>query len=1491
MPQTSQLETRIRAVWQREQQLCLSHGTLVFLRWAVLLFLAGALVDWLIKLPGPGRAAVLLVVLGISLYKAWHAGWKRVRAFDATRTALQIEELHGGMESLLVTALQLRNSARRQGTSGALCELACRTAEASAEQIRPREAIRFDGLRRPAMRTAAAALLLSVVAATQGPLLLAGLGRIFAPWLPIHYPTRTQLELVGSDMVVQEGTPVRIAARLSGVVPRKAKITLRTGEDKSRTRTLPVLDNACEYEIETAFRGFEYRLAAGDARTEWHTVQVIGSPGVQRAQVRLDYPAYTKRSPETVETLTLTAPEGTGIHWTLSLDRAVREAAIHLAGQEPIPLTVSDDGLTVIGRQVAADSRAYSFSWMDREHGFAFQSPNHYLQVAPDRPPRVELTSPKRNVYATLGRELKLAFRGRDDHGVAECAIAYRVDKTEEETVVFVPEQPIDGSEQRIDWDYREVLPDLVVGQSITFAVELTDRYPPPAGPHRARSQTRRIQFLSKEDYLAHVEKQKRRLLSRLRTIYREERDVHGIVMRLDPEDPAFAQTCQLEAVRQGLMRERLKKLGARMGELTADLAANHITDESMTASLDRLRAAVLGIAEDHVTQAAEALRALAGKASDGEEVSDSAQPHAAHRIDSSARELGLLVLQLGYRDASDVMARELHAAAQTQAALRLRTILSKTGTAELADAQDRLAAWLTRLFAASPREKESTVDEALVEFTLTRLVKQMVNGGIDQRLRNAADFVRDGQAAEAARLQAEVVQALLKAEFRLRVGAEREALVAARELFQSQIQALRRLRAEIANVTPERFEARRTAFGHAQKELHRQLQLLLMPQIPARRARLFDPVVPAPPPAIEMLGAAEQALNDAVAEIEGGDRDAADASQASAEKCFAALTDMVTERIAALSRQVRIGRLAFAAQDTDERLDRLAERQLSLLEKAEDAAADGTDAAYLGEQQDGLSQAVEELRSELAERMEAAPVRSELPISVPARIEDAAALMRTAIPLLRANNPDEAAPLQEAANAALLHAQDLLAEHGKRLGALSVAVGATNSAEKPRPYVVEIAEEQRDMLAVTRKTKPADLPALAVPQKNLIHAVDATLSALDPIEHMIQSGTVMMFAKEDMDAAGAALADQDPVEALDAQEYIVETLDALRNKIDVAVPQYRYLLEVVEALHETAREAVILREAQRRLRAKARTKISAAALVGAQEGLAARTEKMAETLRRIAGLGLAVAAREHMGEAETALRRGDGAAATESMAQAERALAKDAARVSTAMGLLPAILAAPEPGGPVKDEIALLKDVLALAAMHKVAFRDSCAAPPNELATFEARLREFETACGPFIERARQHRKPEPEGAPGSESPAPTAPADLQRRLVAAKAHLDKAAAAAGASDPIAATDEQRKAAENLRHFLVEYALTFIKPAGAPPPQPPAPTTDFSETQDTMTLFMPGAVTGVKPPDGKLEWEVLGQRDRAALNENFARELPLEYRAILKDYYERLAQ
>ena len=49
--------------------------------------------------------------------------------------------------------------------------------------------------------------------------------------------------------------------------------------------------------------------------------------------------------------------------------------------------------------------------------------------------------------------------------------------------------------------------------------------------------------------------------------------------------------------------------------------------------------------------------------------------------------------------------------------------------------------------------------------------------------------------------------------------------------------------------------------------------------------------------------------------------------------------------------------------------------------------------------------------------------------------------------------------------------------------------------------------------------------------------------------------------------------------------------------------------------------------------------------------------------------------------------------------------------------------------------------------------------------------------------------------------------------------------------------------------------------------------------------------MSGEAPKDKKSGWEILGTRNRASLNQNFARELPLEYRATLKDYYEKVAK
>ena len=151
---------------------------------------------------------------------------------------------------------------------------------------------------------------------------------------------------------------------------------------------------------------------------------------------------------------------------------------------------------------------------------------------------------------------------------------------------------------------------------------------------------------------------------------------------------------------------------------------------------------------------------------------------------------------------------------------------------------------------------------------------------------------------------------------------------------------------------------------------------------------------------------------------------------------------------------------------------------------------------------------------------------------------------------------------------------------------------------------------------------------------------------------------------------------------------------------------------------------------------------------------------------------------------------------------------------------------------------------------------------------------------------------EPEPEPLVEKVVPDPVPPApDPHPNIGKAYRHLVEAAAKLKAGDRDAAITSQNQAADALRYFILEYALKYVDVPPPAPPADPAPSEDAEPDDSELQLFLPGALTGERPKGGRLEWQVLGRRDRAALNENFARELPLEYREILKDYYEQLTE
>lgn len=184
--QLEQLDSRIRAVWSRGQTVHFVAGLMAFFRWAIPLFLIGVAVDWMTYMPSFGRVVILVTLLAVSFQRAWRCGWRHMRAFDVTHTALQLEAHHGDLGSLLISAVQLRGSATTGGVSKALCELTCRRAEEAASSLRPERAVPYDVLRRPGIIALLLVALVSAFAVIDGPFFQAAALRIFAPWVAVE---------------------------------------------------------------------------------------------------------------------------------------------------------------------------------------------------------------------------------------------------------------------------------------------------------------------------------------------------------------------------------------------------------------------------------------------------------------------------------------------------------------------------------------------------------------------------------------------------------------------------------------------------------------------------------------------------------------------------------------------------------------------------------------------------------------------------------------------------------------------------------------------------------------------------------------------------------------------------------------------------------------------------------------------------------------------------------------------------------------------------------------------------------------------------------------------------------------------------------------------------------------------------------------------------------------------------------------------------------
>ena len=125
-------------------------------------------------------------------------------------------------------------------------------------------------------------------------------------WLPGSSISATELVDVPGNIVIGRGEPLALDAKVKGTPVDRAMLFLR--DDKDATRTVSLVAHGQDpiefsHRLKSVEEPFAYRFRAGDGQTEWYNVEVADRPEIDKLQMTVTPPAYTRREAKSFDKL------------------------------------------------------------------------------------------------------------------------------------------------------------------------------------------------------------------------------------------------------------------------------------------------------------------------------------------------------------------------------------------------------------------------------------------------------------------------------------------------------------------------------------------------------------------------------------------------------------------------------------------------------------------------------------------------------------------------------------------------------------------------------------------------------------------------------------------------------------------------------------------------------------------------------------------------------------------------------------------------------------------------------------------------------------------------------------------------------------------------------------------------------------------------------------------------------------------------------------
>ncbi|MEM0968510.1 MAG: hypothetical protein AAGJ31_04095, partial [Verrucomicrobiota bacterium] len=593
---------RLRAVEGRLRRMEMVRGSFIVLTTAIAVLLSLMAIDASILLFSPVARwtlslAGLIVIAG--------AGWwwlvrPAFRRMTLTEVARMVESRHPEMEETVSSALQFLSREDPQGLLGSqeLIEEVVRTAERDVRQVSPRKEV--DGREvRPWLMAAGvfAGVFLSLALLWPKPTWLLAM-RAVAPFLELGNAYAETLSVAPGDVKVPVGGQLRIEVSLTH--PRLKRATVRrknltTGEEGVERMVLESVDDANRrtfaLTIPNLREDFLYRIHAGQALSEYYTVEVSEPPSIEGWRLRYEYPSYTGIAPreEESETGDLVAVAQTKVTFTARLEEAVETATLEVVGEEGSleAETLSEDSATWTLVMKPGWDQSYTVALRD-EDGFSNEPLfRGTIRSLPDDVPTISLIEPEVRDFTLRPTEfLPLRYEAEEDYGFSRAEIVVRGLRGKTEVL----EIPLPNRESGGAWMGRAGLslaklspPD---GARLTVQIRLADSLPVElGGAQEALSEEVRIRINRQaapllEQAIGHQEQEIKVEMRQAAQELKEASQKAEQARKEFDRDETSRALDELDESREKLRsaEERLEGLAAAMNGTVFDQAAKEIT-------------------------------------------------------------------------------------------------------------------------------------------------------------------------------------------------------------------------------------------------------------------------------------------------------------------------------------------------------------------------------------------------------------------------------------------------------------------------------------------------------------------------------------------------------------------------------------------------------------------------------------------------------------------------------------------------------------------------------------------------------------------------------------------------------------------------------------------------------------------------------------------------------------------------------------------------